>query len=274
MGGSHDMSARWRIGAGTAPQLAAIDTGDPAGAPGDKAATRDASAALRTELGDLQARLYAESRRSLLVVLQAMDAGGKDGTIRSVFSGVNPQGVRVASFKAPTEEELAHDFLWRVHAQCPRHGEIAIFNRSHYEDVLIVRVHELVPKAAWRARYKTIADFESGLVAAGTRVVKLFLHISKHEQARRLQERLDDPAKRWKFRMADLSERARWDDYQAAFEDALAKTSTAEAPWFVIPADHNWYRDWVVLSVLVETLRDMDPQYPPAAEDLTGVVID
>lgn len=270
---AEDTPGRWRIRPRQRLDLAKIDTSSKAGAPGDKAATRKASKKLRHELKDLQARLWAESGQALLVVLQAMDAGGKDGTIRSVFEGLNPQGVRVAGFKVPTDEELAHDFLWRVHAKTPRHGEIAVFNRSHYEDVLVVRVHELVPAKTWRARYALINGFEETLAHAGTRVVKLFLHISKDEQARRLQERLDDPAKRFKFRKADLEERKLWDDYQAAYRDAISKTTTTQAPWYVIPADRNWYRNWAVLTVLVETLRDMDPQYPEQEEDLAGVVV-
>ena len=207
-------------------------------------------------------------------MLQAIDAGGKDGTIRRVFGGVNPQGCEVTSFKAPSEEELAHDFLWRVHKATPRRGKIGIFNRSHYEDVLIVRVHDLVPKAVWSKRYAIINSFEENLVASGTTVVKFFLHISKEEQAERFRKRLEDPEKHWKFRKADLDEREHWDDYQEAFEDALTKTSTKHAPWYVIPSDRKWYRDWVVLSILVETLRDMDPQFPPPEEDLAGIVVE
>jgi PPK2 family polyphosphate:nucleotide phosphotransferase len=191
-----------------------------------------------------------------------------------VFGGVNPQGCRVTSFKAPTEEELAHDFLWRINKATPRKGEIGIFNRSHYEDVLIVRVHDLVPKSVWSKRYGTIKTFESNLVASGTTIVKFFLHISKEEQAERFRKRLENPEKHWKFRHADLDERRHWDEYQEAFEDALTKTSTADAPWYTIPADRKWFRDWAVLSVLVETMRRMDPQYPAPEEDLTGVVVE
>jgi PPK2 family polyphosphate:nucleotide phosphotransferase len=248
---------------------------DPAstdGAPGKKKDTEAVFGDLHDELADLQERLYAEGRRSLLVVLQAIDAGGKDGTITHVFGGLNPAGCRVVSFKVPSEEERSHDFLWRVHAKTPAKGEVVVFNRSHYEDVLVVRVHGLVPEAVWRPRYDTINAFEENLAASGTRIVKLFLHISKEEQAERFQARLDDPSKRWKFRSGDLEERARWDDYNAAFEEALTRTSTLHAPWFVIPADHKWYRNWAVSRILIETLADMDPQYPPA-EDLAGVKI-
>jgi PPK2 family polyphosphate:nucleotide phosphotransferase len=187
---------------------------------------------------------------------------------------VNPLGVRVTVFKEPTEEELAHDFLWRVHRAVPAAGEIGVFNRSHYEDVLVVRVEGLVPEAVWRGRYRIIRDFELGLAEAGTTIVKLFLHISKAEQAERFQKRLENPAKRWKFRRADLEKRKRWDDYQSAFEDAITETSTAPAPWYVIPADQKWYRDWAVLAILVETLSAMDPRFPEPEEDLTGVVVE
>ncbi len=263
---------RWRVAPGAKAHLGQVDTRTTAGAPGDKAETEAATADLAAELAGLQERLYAEARQSLLVVLQAIDAGGKDGTIRSVFRGLNPASCRVASFKVPSEEERSHDFLWRVHAKTPAAGEVVVFNRSHYEDVLVVRVHELVPEAVWRPRYDLINGFEANLAAAGTRIVKLFLHISKDEQAERFQDRLDDPAKRWKFRKGDLEERARWDDYMAAFEEALSRTSTEAAPWYVVPADRNWYRNWAVSRILVETLQDMDPNYPPA-EDLAGVVI-
>jgi PPK2 family polyphosphate:nucleotide phosphotransferase len=263
-----------RVSPKSAPKLHKIDPSSTPGAPGGKDETVAASSALNDELAELQERLWAENGRALLVVLQAMDAGGKDGTIRKVFSGVNPQGCRVTSFKAPSEEELAHDFLWRVHRAVPRKGEIGIFNRSHYEDVLIVRVHDLVPKKVWSKRYRIINDFEAELAAAGTTVVKFFLHISKDEQADRFRKRLENPEKNWKFRRADLDEREHWDEYQDAFEDALAKTSTADAPWFVIPADKKWYRDWAVLSVLVATLRSMDPKYPAPEEDLTGIVVE
>ena len=258
----------------SAAKIDRIDPGSTKGAPGDKKATEAASLELNRELSELQERLWAENRRSLLVVLQAMDAGGKDGAIRKVFGGVNPQGCRVTSFKAPSEEELAHDFLWRINKATPRKGEIGIFNRSHYEDVLIVRVHDLVPKKVWSKRYAIINSFEANLAASGTTIVKFFLHISKEEQAERFRKRLENPEKHWKFRSADLDERKHWDEYQAAFEDALTKTSTDVAPWYVIPADHKWYRDWALLSVLVETVRAMDPQYPEPEEDLTGIVVE
>jgi PPK2 family polyphosphate:nucleotide phosphotransferase len=265
---------RWLVAEGATVDLDGIDTRSTSGAPGDKAATQATFPSLWSGLHDLQERLWAEDRRSVLVVLQAMDAGGKDGTIEHVFRGFNPQGVRVATFKAPTEAELSHDFLWRIHRRVPGHGEIGVFNRSHYEDVLIVRVHELVPRDVWQARYEHIRNFERGLVDAGTTIVKLFLHISEDEQRERLQARLDDPSKHWKFRMEDLDERKRWSDYQRAFEDAIAETSTDDAPWYVIPADRKWYRNWAVLRVLAETLEAMDPQFPEATEDLSGVVVE
>ena len=265
-------SSRWRIEPGSDLHLGEIDTRSTDGAPGDKKKTEAASKDLQDEMQGLQERLYAEDEQSLLVVLQAIDAGGKDGTIKHVFRGLNPAGCKVVSFKVPSEEERSHDFLWRVHAKAPAHGEVVVFNRSHYEDVLVVRVHDIVPESVWRPRFDLINDFEATLAAAGTRIVKLYLHISKEEQAERFQARLDDPSKRWKFRTGDLEERARWDDYIAAFEEAISRTSTEAAPWYVVPADRKWYRNWAVNRILVETLADMDPQYPPA-EDLTGVEI-
>ena len=243
------------------------------GSPGDRQATLEATEALHEELIQLQARFWAEHRWALLVVFQAIDAGGKDGTIRKVFSGLNPAGVRVASFKRPTEEELDHDFLWRVHAQCPRRGEIAVFNRSHYEDVLVTRVHGLIDEATWTRRYEQIRHFEAHLAAEGTRIVKFFLHISKEEQRQRLQARIDAPESRWKFSMGDLPERERWDDYQEAFGDLIGATSTRAAPWYVIPADHKRYRDFAVSSVLHQVLVGLDPQFPPAAPGIEGLVV-
>jgi len=227
----------------------------------------------RERIADLQARLYAEHRRSLLIVLQAMDTGGKDGTIKGVFQGVNPQGCRVASFKAPSQEELDHDFLWRYHEQAPAKGMIQIFNRSHYEDVLVVRVKQLVPEAVWRPRYQVINQFEQALTLAGTTVLKFLLHISKDEQKRRLESRLADPEKRWKFQLGDLKERALWDDYRRAFEDAVSECTTPHAPWYVIPADKKWYRNLVVARTIADTLAAMDPRYPPAEPGLGKVVV-
>jgi PPK2 family polyphosphate:nucleotide phosphotransferase len=271
----HEQQAkRWRVAPGTKLRLADVDTRSKAGAPGDKLATSYIADQQVVQLGEWQNRLWAEGSRSVLLVLQAMDAGGKDGTIRKVFTGVNPQGVRVASFKAPTPTELAHDFLWRIHQEVPGHGEMGVFNRSHYEDVLIARVNGLVPKPVWRARYGHIRDFEANLVAAGTTIVKCFLHISKDEQAARLQDRLDDPSKRWKFAAADLDVREHWDDYQEAYEDAISETSTDDAPWYVIPADRKWYRNWAILQVLLATMERLDPQLPPEQPGLSEITID
>ena len=208
----------------------------------DRDAAEERTSELNGELEELQELLYAESEHKVLVVIQATDTGGKDGTIRHVFDGVNPQGVKVASFKKPTPEELAHDYLWRVHQQVPKGGQITIFNRSHYEDVLVVRVHDLVPEKRWKRRYDHIKAFEEMLADEGTTIVKLFLHISREEQAERLQARLDEPHKTWKFSKGDLVEREHWADYQKAFKTMLEKTSTKEAPWYVVPADRKWFR--------------------------------
>ncbi len=225
-------------------------------------------------LDDLGYRLYAEGRRSLLLVLQGMDTSGKDGTIRHVMRGMNPQTCRVTSFKQPSIEELAHDFLWRVAKAAPPKGYIGIFNRSHYEDVLIVRVHGLVPRREWETRYERINLFEKMLADGGVVLVKVFLHISKDEQRRRLQSRLDDPRKRWKFSRADLEERRYWGDYQRAYEDALTRCNTATAPWHIVPADRKWYRNLVVSRILRKTLERMAPQFPPAEKGLEGLVVE
>jgi PPK2 family polyphosphate:nucleotide phosphotransferase len=219
-------------------------------------------------LTKLQDTFWAEAKRSVLVVLQGIDAAGKDGTINKVMEAFNPQGCPVTSFKVPSAEELAHDFLWRVHKAVPRKGEIGIFNRSHYEDVLIVRVHGLVPRKVWSARYDQINDFERILVEGGTTIVKFFLAIDKDEQRKRFQARFDDPKKRWKFSMGDLEERKLWDDYQVAFDEALSKTSTDRAPWYVIPANRNWFRNLAVATILADTIGALKPAYPPVARDV------
>ena len=224
-------------------------------------------------LPELQQRLYAEGRQALLIILQAMDAGGKDGTIRRVMSVLNPQGCRVTSFKAPTPEELAHDFLWRIHAAAPRRGEIMIFNRSHYEDVLIVRVRNLVPKPVWSARYAQINAFEEQLASHGVRILKFFLHISKAEQKRRLEERLTDPSKHWKVQPTDFEERKRWSDYQDAYEEAIRRCSTELAPWYVVPADRKWVRNAVIARVVRSALEAMNPHYPAPSCDLKKIRI-
>jgi PPK2 family polyphosphate:nucleotide phosphotransferase len=267
------MTSKLRVEPGLPARLGDRPTDDTAGLL-RKGDAEPVLAGLQTRLFDLQMRLWAEDRRSLLVVLQAMDAGGKDGTIRSVFTGVNPQGVHVSSFKAPVGDELEHDYLWRVHAQCPRRGEIAIFNRSHYEDVVAVRVHDLVPADRWKRRYRHIREFERALTDEGTTIVKLFLHISKDEQRRRLRARLATPDKNWKFRAADLDDRRRWEDFQRAYEDVLTETSTAWAPWYVVPADRKWARNVLVSRLLVDLLTAMDPQYPPPEPGLDQVRIE
>jgi PPK2 family polyphosphate:nucleotide phosphotransferase len=221
----------------------------------------------------LQERLYAENQRSLLIVLQAMDTGGKDGTIKHVFSGINPQGCQVWSFKKPSDEEASHDFLWRYHNRAPQRGMITIFNRSHYEDVLIVRVKNLVAENVWRKRYHTINEFERMLTFSDITVVKFFLHISKDEQKRRLESRLENPDKRWKFSSNDIKERLLWDDYQLAFEEAINNCSTDYAPWYVVPANNKWYRNLVIARTLADTLEAMNPQFPPTEEGLENIVI-
>lgn len=220
------------------------------------------------QLRDLQDRLWADGRKRVLVVLQGMDTSGKGGTIEHVMGAFAPQAVPVTSFKVPTVPELARDYLWRVHQRVPADGEIAIFDRSHYEDVLVVRVHGLVPESRWRKRFDHINAFERLLADEGTTIVKLFLHISRDEQRERLQARLDDPRKRWKFRMGDLDERARWDEYRTAYEEVLERCSTDWAPWYVIPADRKWVRNLVVSEILADTLEALDPRYPPVAEDV------
>ena len=225
-------------------------------------------------LAELQDRLWAEAKHAVLVVLQGIDAAGKDGTIKKVMTAFNPQGCPVTSFKVPSTEELAHDYLWRVHKAIPRKGEVGIFNRSHYEDVLVVRVHSLVPKAVWSKRYGQINAFEDHLAANGTTIVKFFLSIDRDEQRRRFQARYDDPTKRWKFAMGDLEERTRWDAYQAAFDEALTRTSTGRAPWYVIPANRKWFRNLAVATILADTMAGLKPAYPPVATDVPdGLVI-
>ena len=231
------------------------------------------SQALAQRLDALQEKLYAAQLQSLLVVLQAMDTGGTDGVLRSVVGPLDSRGVHVVSFKAPTPEEHAHDFLWRCHLKAPRAGDITFFNRSHYEDVLVARVLELVPKSTWKPRYELINDFERLLEQGGTTVVKVYLHISKDEQKARLEARLADERKHWKFDPADLKMRARWDDFQAAYEDALSKCSTKNAPWYVVPANRKWFRDLAMRELLVDTLEKMDPHYPKVHWDPKSIVI-
>jgi PPK2 family polyphosphate:nucleotide phosphotransferase len=269
-----DAVDKYRVAEGTRVNLAEWDPADRSEFAGTKGAGEKAANQVNKRLEELQEMLWADRRHRLLVVLQAMDTGGKDGTIRKVFEGVNPVGVRVASFKRPTPPELAHDYLWRVHPHVPGDGEIVVFNRSHYEDVLVVRVHNLVPQSRWEKRYRHLVEFEKLLSDEGTTIVKFFLHISKEEQRVRLQARVDDPTKHWKFSMGDLDERKLWDDYQRAYEDALSETSTAFAPWYIVPADRKWYRDLVVSSVLVEVLEKMELRYPAPEQDVSGVVVE
>jgi PPK2 family polyphosphate:nucleotide phosphotransferase len=264
----------YQVSPGVKIDLSKWDPGETDAFEGGKEAALPKIAKLTERLGELQELLFAENKHPVLVVLQAMDTGGKDGTIRHVFAGVNPQGVRVASFKAPTPEELSHDYLWRVHNVVPAKGEMVIFNRSHYEDVLVVRVHNFVPPEVWGKRYDQINDFERLLAESGTTILKFYLHIDRDEQKERLQARLDDPSKHWKFRLGDLEERKRWPAYMQAYEAVLEKTSTAHAPWYIIPANHKWYRDLVISSILVETLEGLKLQPPPSTENLTGVVIE
>jgi PPK2 family polyphosphate:nucleotide phosphotransferase len=219
------------------------------------------------QLDELQNLFYAEKKRALLIVLQGMDAAGKDGTVRHVMSGVSPQGCSVKSFKVPNSEELEHDFLWRIHKAVPEKGMFGIFNRSQYEDVLVVRVHKLVPKDVWKARYDQINRFEKNLAENDVKLLKFFLHISREEQEKRFQERLHDPRKKWKFSKADAAERKRWDDYVTAYEAVLSRCSTEYAPWFIIPADHKWFRNLAISRIIVETLEEFDMHYPKSPQD-------
>jgi PPK2 family polyphosphate:nucleotide phosphotransferase len=267
-----DLRSRLRVEPGTRVRLSKLDPAATHGLAKDSAAGVTARQLAR--LADLQDRLWAEAKRSVLVVLQGIDAAGKDGTINKVMEAFNPQGCPVTSFKVPSAEELAHDYLWRVHRQVPRKGEIGIFNRSHYEDVLVVRVHELVPKSVWSKRYEQINAFERMLSESGTTIVKFFLSIDRDEQRERFQARYDDPTKRWKFSMGDLEERKLWDRYQAAFDEALTRTSTAWAPWYVIPANRKWFRDLAVATILADTLAGLKPAYPAAPDLPAKLVID
>jgi PPK2 family polyphosphate:nucleotide phosphotransferase len=239
----------------------------------DEDATRAKTAELQEKISDLQEKLYAQGKYSVLVVLQAMDAGGKDGAIRSVFTGVNPQGVRVTSFKAPSAEELSHDFLWRIHQQTPPKGFIGVFNRSHYEDVLVVRVNNLVPKDVWQKRYEHINHFEQMLADNGTTILKFYLHISKAEQKERFLERLQEPEKNWKFAIGDLKVREQWDDYMQAFEAVFSQCHTAHAPWHIVPANRKWVRNYVISKAIVDAMEKMPLAYPAPQDGLDQIVI-
>ena len=265
MAATKDLRSALRVEPGSKVDIERLDAGDTLG-------WKRPDAEKRTEknvgrLADVQDRLWAEARHKVLIVLQGIDASGKDGSIKKVMTAFNPQGCYVASFKVPTPEEAAHDFLWRIEKKVPGKGEIAIFNRSHYEEVLVVRVHELVPKDVWQRRYRLIRHYEEMLVETGTTIIKLFLHIDRDEQRERFQERYDNPRKRWKFSMGDLDERKHWDEYMRAYGDALEETSTADSPWYVVPANRNWMRDLAISSIVADTLDDLKPEYP-APEDL------
>ena len=262
---------KYRVRPGQRVDLGGYDPDDTHLLPGGKAEAREKNPAIQSRLTELQELLFAGHEWKLLIVLQGMDTSGKDGTIRHVMVGFNPSGTRVASFRAPTVDELDHDYLWRVHRQVPAKGEVVVFNRSHYEDVLVVRVHSLVPTEVWKRRYDQIRCFEQSLFEEGCIILKFFLHISKAEQRKRLQARLDDPSKRWKFQPGDLEERALWNEYRKAYEAVLSQTSTDEAPWYVVPANQKWYRNYIVGSVVADALERLNMKYP--APDLSKVVI-
>lgn len=261
---------RFKVRPGSRLKLAEIDPGFK-----DHHESREGAAEeierYRRRLWDLQELLYAERQRSLLICLQAMDTGGKDGVINHVLGAMNPQGCRVAHFRQPSEEEAAHDFLWRAHRVAPARGEVVIFNRSHYEDVLIVRVHKLAPKDVWSGRYELINDFERMLAESGTQLLKFYLHISKDEQLARFKARLDDPTKQWKISEDDYTERRYWGDYMAAYEEALSRCSTGHAPWFVIPANHKWFRNLAVARIVVEHLESLGLNYPKPMVDIARI---
>ncbi|MBC7815137.1 MAG: polyphosphate kinase 2 family protein [Burkholderiales bacterium] len=239
----------------------------------DKESAKEETAKLQERFTELQEMLYAQGKQTLLIILQAMDAGGKDSTIKKVFEPINPQGVYVYGFKAPTGEELGHDYLWRVHRRTPPKGFIGVFNRSHYEDVLVVRVNDLVPKDVWEKRYHQINEFERSLAENGTRILKFYLHISKEEQKQRFEERLADPTKHWKWNSGDLEVRKQWDDYMEAFEVALTKCNTKYAPWHIVPSNHKWYRNVVITKTIVDALEDMKVAFPEPEEGLDKIVI-
>jgi PPK2 family polyphosphate:nucleotide phosphotransferase len=262
---------KYRVRPGQKVDLEDYDPEDTALVRGGKEEAADKSAKVQTRLAGLQELLFASHEWKLLIVLQGMDTSGKDGTIRHVMGGFNASGTRVASFRKPTADELEHDYLWRVHRQVPGKGEVVVFNRSHYEDVLIVRVHDLVPKAVWKQRYEHIRNFEQMLADEGCVILKFFLHISKEEQRKRLQARLDDPDKRWKFQQSDLEERELWGEYRKAYEAALSKTSTEDAPWYVVPSNQKWYRNHVIGSVVADALEELQMKFPHP--DLSKVVI-
>ncbi|MBU4254283.1 MAG: polyphosphate kinase 2 family protein [Acidobacteria bacterium] len=265
---------KYRVKPGQKVDLGRWDPNDQGDLKGGKEEGKEVLKPLTSRLEELQELLYAEHKHKVLIVLQARDAGGKDGTIRHVFDRVNPQGVKVASFKVPTPLELDHDYLWRIHRHTPGKGEIVIFNRSHYEDVLVVRVHNLAPESVWSRRYRHMREFERLLAEEGTTILKFFLHIDRDEQKKRFQARLDAPHKQWKFSLGDLEERKLWDEYRKAYEIMLSETSTEWAPWYVIPANRKWYRNLAVSRIIIDALEKLKMDYPKPEDDLSGVVIE
>jgi PPK2 family polyphosphate:nucleotide phosphotransferase len=263
-------SREFLVEPGTKVRLSEFDPSYKAKLKGDDKGKDEIEGNLK-RLRKAQYLLYADARKSLLVVLQGLDAAGKDGVIRQIFAGVNPQGTSVVSFKQPSPVELAHDFLWRVHAQTPAKGEITIFNRSHYEDVLVVRVRDLVPKAVWSKRYELINGFEKSLAESGTKILKFFLHISPEEQLERFRDRLEDPTRQWKISESDYTERERWQQYMEAYEDVLSVTSTKIAPWYIIPSDRKWFRNLAISQILADTLDGMDLKIPPPRVDIAEI---
>ncbi len=268
-----DLTERLRVEPGAGAGLAGRDPADRLGLVGEEEAEA-ALAPLLSDMDGLHDRLWAEATRSVLLVLQGMDASGKDGVIRRVLTSIDPQGLRIAAFKAPADAERAHDYLWRIHAQCPPRGQLGVFNRSHYEDVIAAVLGGTIDQARCELRYRHLREFERMLVDEGTVPIKIFLHISREEQRERFQARLDDPAKRGKFRAGDRRVRGRWDEYHAAYERAITETSTQWAPWYVVPADHKWVRDVAVATILVERVRVLDPRFPPPDPELDGVVVE
>ncbi|MDF1738254.1 MAG: polyphosphate kinase 2 family protein [Verrucomicrobiales bacterium] len=271
---SHSLSDHpFRIPHGKQVSVEELPTRDDSLFPVSKKEGKKLFAKLEEEIDELQTRLYAEGKHRLLVIFQAMDTGGKDGTIRSVFNPMDPQGIRVASFKRPSSKELAHDYLWRVHSEVPGDGETVIFNRSHYEDIVAVRVREIFPESRWRKRYDHIVNFEQMLADEGTTIVKIFLNISHDEQKERLQARLDEPDKNWKFNLGDLDDRALWPKFMTAYNEVFERTSTEAAPWYVIPADRKWYRNIVVADIIAKTLKNLEMKYPPVDFDPDSITI-
>ena len=266
-------SSVYKVKSGEKIDLNNISTNDKSLFDGGKKDHYDVLAGLREELKEMQNLLYAEGQNKLLVVIQAMDTGGKDGCVKSVFARVDPQGIHVSAFKKPTEEEMAHDYLWRVHQHAPRSGMISVFNRSHYEDIIAVRVKKIFPEEVWGKRYRHIIEFERMLAEEGTKIVKIFLNISKEEQQERLQARLDDPAKHWKFNPDDLKDRARWGEFMGAYSELISKTSTDHAPWYIIPADRKWYRNLSVTQIMIDALKSLDMSYPETDWDPSEIEI-